>query len=164
MFCKSPLDFQYRQVAVLIGTVFLSGCTMTGLLTNQGLGLPADATVTGVTSAPLTAAISNPSQTPQNPLNTSVVTATSGLELTENERQAMLKAEFEALEYTPAGHPVKWRSPTTGNYGEVTAFQTYDVGAANCRRYTHRLIINGKPETIGGAACKEQDGTWEPLT
>ena len=48
--------------------------------------------------------------------------------------------------------------------GTVKPFETYDVGEMNCRRYTHTVFSSGRLWQLSGAACKEQDGTWRPLT
>ena len=164
MSCKSPPEFCFPLAVILFATAMLSGCSITGFLTSQGLGLTPGEIAGGVPATSPDTAILENTGTPQELLKSGEISAVAGFGLTENERKAALKAEFEALEYSPTGHPVGWRSASTGNYGEVTAFQTYDVGTANCRKYTHRLTINGKLETASGAACKEQDGTWEPLT
>jgi len=87
-----------------------------------------------------------------------------GRKLTLNERKQAVSAEFEALEYSPAGETVKWGSQFFGSSGAVVASKTYDVGSSNCRQYVHTLLIKGKSETVKATACKEQDGTWVPLT
>lgn len=148
----------------LLATVFVSGCSVTSFFPDQNFALVSGAAIGGTPAVVDDGATEPPPDFAIGALKGGVIGTQAGLSLTENERQAALKAEFEALEYSPAGHAVSWRSPSTGNGGEVTAFATYDVGKSNCRRYTHKLNINGKTEIASGAACKEQDGTWQPLS
>ena len=39
----------------------------------------------------------------------------------------------------------------------------YDQNGMNCRQYTHTIYIDGKPQTARGAACRNPDGTWQPV-
>jgi len=33
----------------------------------------------------------------------------------------------------------------------------------NCRQFTHTIYIDGKPQTARGTACRNPDGTWQPV-
>ena len=48
--------------------------------------------------------------------------------------------------------------------GEVVAAQPYQVGSQNCRQYTHTVRIDGTPQSARGTACRNEDGSWTPLT
>jgi surface antigen len=75
-----------------------------------------------------------------------------------------LEAEYQALEKTPGGQSVAWASPVGGASGEVKAGTPYQVGQQNCRQYTHSAQINGTAVTGRGAACRNADGSWTPLS
>lgn len=87
-----------------------------------------------------------------------------GRGLDERDRRIALQAEYQALEYTPSGRAVPWTSDGSGRRGEVTAGQPYSVGSQNCRQYSHTIFIGSEPQTARGAACRNQDGSWTPLT
>ncbi|MCJ7996043.1 hypothetical protein J5N58_16620 [Rhizobium cremeum] len=90
------------------------------------------------------------------------IVSRSGVKLSNSERQRALEAEYRALEAAPGGQPVAWTSD--GVSGQVVAAAPYQVGQQNCRQYTHKLVDNGKQIEARGAACRNSDGTWTPLT
>lgn len=90
------------------------------------------------------------------------IVARSGLTLSESDGQRALEAEYQALEAAPGGQPVTWEG--RGAKGNVVAAAPYQVGAQNCRQYRHTLEAAGKQATVRGAACRNPDGTWTPLT
>ena len=75
-----------------------------------------------------------------------------------------LSAEYEALEKAPLGQKVAWKSPTSDASGEVFAGTPYQVGQQNCRQYTHAATIRGAAVKRQGAACRNEDGSWTPLS
>ena len=84
--------------------------------------------------------------------------------LDETDRTNAVEAEYRALEYGNTGQPVRWRNPSSGNSGEVTAAQPYRVGSQDCRQYIHTVDIAGARQTARGTACRNSDGSWTPLT
>ncbi|NTS30177.1 hypothetical protein HQ945_02825 [Phyllobacterium sp. BT25] len=84
--------------------------------------------------------------------------------LDASDRKRALQAEYQALEYSPAGKTVEWKNSTGTRSGEVVAAQPYQVGSQNCRQYTHTVRIDGTPQSARGTACRNEDGTWTPLT
>ncbi|WP_052766408.1 hypothetical protein [Hoeflea sp. IMCC20628] len=88
--------------------------------------------------------------------------AASGL--SKPDKLRALEAEYQALEKTPLGQKVAWTGQTGGAAGEVSAGTPYQVGQQNCRQYTHKAMIKGTPVTGQGAACRNQDGSWTPLS
>lgn len=86
----------------------------------------------------------------------------SGVQLSNSDRQRALEAEYRALEAAPGGQPVVWSGGSTR--GEVVAAAPYQVGAQNCRQYSHKLNTGGRLAEARGAACRNSDGTWTPLT
>ncbi len=86
----------------------------------------------------------------------------SGLQMGRGDFNKALEAEYQALETAPGGQAVTWGSGDTR--GEVIANAPYQVGNQNCRQYAHNLTIDGKQAKVRGAACRNADGTWTPLT
>jgi surface antigen len=86
----------------------------------------------------------------------------SGAELSGSDRSRALEAEYRALEATAGGQAISWKGNDAG--GEVIANAPFQVGAQNCRQYRHTVTIKGKAMIARGAACRNPDGTWTPLT
>lgn len=74
------------------------------------------------------------------------------------------RAELDALERGPAGRPVRWRNAGNGRYGDVVPGDPYRRGNQDCREYTHTVFIDGRPQTMRGAACRNGDGTWSSIS
>ncbi|EJN01426.1 hypothetical protein [Phyllobacterium sp. YR531] len=103
----------------------------------------------------------------KQPAKTSVLAALgNGLvgnaSLEPDDRKRALQAEYQALEYSPAGKVVEWKNNGSRS-GEVVAAQPYQVGSQNCRQYTHTIRIDGTPQSARGTACRNDDGSWTPL-
>ncbi|MBA8876683.1 surface antigen [Phyllobacterium myrsinacearum] len=79
------------------------------------------------------------------------------------DRKRALQAEYQALEYSPAGKAIEWKNSSGSRAGEVVAAQPYQVGSQNCRQYTHTIRADGTPQTARGTACRNEDGSWTPL-
>ena len=86
----------------------------------------------------------------------------TGIKLSDNDKQRALEAEYRALETAPLGQPVAWTGKNVN--GEVVAAAPYQVGSQNCRQYTHTITVDGKSTQARGAACRNDDGTWTPLS
>lgn len=85
----------------------------------------------------------------------------SGLQVNASDKQRALEAEYRALEASPGGQPVSWSGD--GIKGEVVAAAPFQVGAQNCRQYTHSIAANGRDVKVRGTACRNADGSWTPL-
>jgi surface antigen len=48
--------------------------------------------------------------------------------------------------------------------GEVVAAAPYQVGQQNCRQFTHKVVSGGRELQARGAACRNPNGTWTPLS
>lgn len=90
------------------------------------------------------------------------IVARSGVTLERGDNQRALEAEYRALEAAPGGQPVTWVGASAK--GSVVAAAPYQVGTQNCRQYRHVLDVGGRQTTARGAACRNSDGTWTPLT
>ena len=86
----------------------------------------------------------------------------AGKSLDRADRLHASRAEYQALEYTPAGSATPWRNPDTGNFGSVMPVETYQTaGGAYCREFQHKASIGGKSQQVYGTACRAPDGQWE---
>lgn len=86
----------------------------------------------------------------------------TGAKLSVSDRARALEAEYRALEDAENGQAVAWKGDDAS--GEVTANAPYQVGTQNCRQYRHVLKVDDKDYSARGAACRNEDGTWTPLT
>lgn len=84
--------------------------------------------------------------------------------LSTQDQLRALAAEYQALENAALGQKVAWRSPIGSAFGEVSAGTPYQVGQQNCRQYTHSATIKGAVVKGQGAACRNGDGSWTPLS
>lgn len=85
-------------------------------------------------------------------------------QLVPSDRRAAIEAEYKTLEYAPKGEAVTWKGRSGKAFGEVTAAQPYQVGSQNCRQYNHSFTVDGAPQMVRGTACRNDDGSWSPLT
>ncbi|MBB4007323.1 hypothetical protein [Allorhizobium taibaishanense] len=90
------------------------------------------------------------------------IVSRTGAELNDGQRKRALAAEYQALEVSPGGQTVTWRDDDVS--GEVVAAAPYQVGNQNCRQYRHKVTVDGKAVEARGTACRNEDGTWTPLT
>ena len=86
-----------------------------------------------------------------------------GAAMDDEDKRRAYAAQVQALESGPSGAPVAWRNPDSGRYGSVVPGPAYQQEGMNCRQYTHTVYIDGKPQTMRGAACRSADGTWEAV-
>ena len=137
------------SAVALIALTALAGCKTTGTGVAAGT---ASATVSpAASSAPFIAALQGG------------IVARSGVELNKSDLQRALEAEYRALEAARGGQPVAWSG--RGVSGEVVAAAPYQVGSQNCRQYTHTLTLEGNKQAVArGAACRNPNGSWTPLT
>ncbi|MBB5045101.1 surface antigen [Shinella fusca] len=91
-----------------------------------------------------------------------LVSRNAAAQLSKADTQRALEAEYRALEAAPGGQPVTWQG--SGVSGSVVAAAPYQVGSQNCRQYSHTLTVSGRETTTRGAACRNADGAWTPLS
>ena len=132
---------------LLLATATVSGCTTTsGGKTTAGGIVP-----TGSGAAVYITALQG-----------GLVSRNSAAQLSKADMQRALEAEYRALEAAPGGQPVVWQGK--GVTGSVVAAAPYQVGSQNCRQYSHTLIVDGREAATRGAACRNADGAWAPLS
>ncbi len=137
------------RIVVIVSAVALAGCGTTG---SKGAAAGLGSTATrGATSTNYIAALQG-----------GVIARLTDLDIGTSDRQRALEAEYRALEAAPGGQPVTWDG--RGVNGSVVAAAPYQVGSQNCRQYSHTVTVKGQPKTARGAACRNPDGSWTPLT
>lgn len=91
-----------------------------------------------------------------------LVSRNTATQLSKADMQRALEAEYRALEAAPGGQPVVWQG--SGVTGSVVAAAPFQVGSQNCRQYSHTLTVDGRDTATRGAACRNADGAWTPLS
>jgi surface antigen len=86
-----------------------------------------------------------------------------GSALDDEDKRRAYAAQMQALDAGPSGAPVAWRNPDSGRYGSIVPGPAYQQSGNTCRQYTHTIYIDGRPQTARGAACRNPDGTWQPV-
>lgn len=85
------------------------------------------------------------------------------IKISKSDRARALEAEYKALETAPGGQKVLWAGDDSR--GEIMAASPYQVGSQNCRQYSHAISIDGSaPLVARGAACRNTNGSWTPLS
>jgi surface antigen len=87
-----------------------------------------------------------------------------GAAMDDEDKRFAYEAQMSALETGPSGAPVAWKNPDSGRYGSIVPGPAYDQRGTKCRAYTHTIYIDGRPQTARGAACRNPDGTWTPVS
>ncbi len=93
-----------------------------------------------------------------------IVGSEIGRSLDEQDRRLAQQAEYSALERGRSGERTPWRNPDSGHYGEVIPSPPYRRGDIDCRDYTHKIYIDGRPQALRGTACRNPDGTWSNVS
>lgn len=86
-----------------------------------------------------------------------------GAAMDDEDKRRAYAAQMQALESGQSGTPVPWRNPDSGRYGNIVPGPAYQQGGGTCRQYTHTIYIDGRPQVARGAACRNPDGTWQPV-
>ncbi len=89
-----------------------------------------------------------------------IVGSEVGRSMDKQDRILAQQAELIALERGQSGVVTPWRNPDNGRYGEVIPMEPYRRGPQDCRDYTHRIFIDGRPQVMRSTACRNPDGTW----
>ncbi|WP_337184734.1 hypothetical protein [Shinella sp.] len=132
---------------LLLATATVSGCTTT----SGGKGMIGGVLPSGSRGAVYISALQG-----------GLVSRNTAAQLSKADMQRALEAEYRALEAAPGGQPVVWQGK--GVTGSVVAAAPYQVGSQNCRQYSHTLTVEGRETMTRGAACRNADGAWAPLS
>ena len=72
------------------------------------------------------------------------------------------QTQQKALESTPAGQPLPWSNPQSGNSGTITPAAPYqNPNGQYCREFTNKINVGGQTQTGYGTACRQPDGSWQ---
>ena len=69
-----------------------------------------------------------------------------------------------ALETQKVGQSSTWNNPDSGHSGEITPTRTFTSGGQPCRDFTQIIKVDGQDEKINGTACRQDDGSWKPIS
>ncbi|KQT54238.1 hypothetical protein ASG43_01005 [Aureimonas sp. Leaf454] len=83
------------------------------------------------------------------------------LKLSSEARMRALDAEYQALQFMPAGQSVAWEAGKVR--GSVVPTQLYRVGSQDCRGYSQTVLRDGREAKTLGTACRTEDGFWRPV-
>ncbi len=68
----------------------------------------------------------------------------------------------QSLETKPSGYATNWTNPNTKIGYQVVPTQTFqDNNGQWCRNFETVAIVEGKPETVQGTACRQSNGYWQ---
>ena len=100
------------------------------------------------------------------PLRGGLIGQIEGLRISRGDQIAALETEYRALEATAPGASAVWRGEGGLVSGIVVPSQPYRVGSQDCRQYTHTVTVAGPgvERVARGAACRNENGSWERLT
>jgi surface antigen len=119
-----------------------AGCTSMG---RETLGLGAGAPVSAGAAA----------------LGDGLIGRDKGSKLSSDARMRALDAEYQALQFMPAGQAVPWEAGSIK--GSVVPTQLYRVGSQDCRGYSQTVVRDGREAKTLGTACRTEDGFWKPV-
>jgi surface antigen len=82
-----------------------------------------------------------------------------GAAMDDEDRRRAAEAQYWAFEN---GQRAEWRNPN-GHYGYIEPQSYYSYHDMRCRDFSQTVIINGKPESMVGRACRGPDGVWREV-
>lgn len=152
-----------RRLAALVlplgMAVGLAGCA-----NNQDTGLAVGALAGGILGNQVGGGSGKVAATIAGAVIGGIVGSEIGRSMDEQDRRYAQDAEFEAFERGQSGQVTHWRNPDNGRYGEVVPSRPYKRNAMDCRDYTHKVYIDGRPQAMRGTACRNGDGTWSSVS
>lgn len=81
-----------------------------------------------------------------------------GKSMDETDRQ---RAWYAADRSLRTGRPTRWANKENTRHGTFKPEPAYyDGRGQTCRKFTHRLFVDGREELVTGTACRLSDGTW----
>ncbi|MDE2579527.1 MAG: hypothetical protein KGL46_12020 [Hyphomicrobiales bacterium] len=148
----------FRNLA-LLGVVGLSlaGCATAG--PKEGAGTVVGAATGGVLGGVIGGAVGGSGGTVVGAVTGAalggVLGNTIGRDMDEQDRIAMSKAYSTSFD---SGQRRSWRGKRS--YGYVEPGPTYTDMRGECRNFTQRIYIDGRPHAAEGVACRGPDGGW----
>lgn len=65
-----------------------------------------------------------------------------------------------ALETLANGESSAWRNRETGDSFVFTPTSSVERRGERCRDFRLEVVAGGRPDSIGGSACRQPDGSW----
>lgn len=163
------MKYQKLISAILI-TTMLAGCNppppgagqQTGGISKQDIGTVMGAIGGGVIGSTMGKGRGQIATTIAGSLIGGMLGSSLGSSLDAADARYYNSATQQALETAPAGQPLPWKNPQSGNYGTVVAAAPYQQSDGSyCREYTQKVNIGGQTKNAYGKACRQPDGTWQ---
>ncbi len=145
-----------------VGLTLMTG--LTGCETKQEQGTAVGAIAGGLLGNSVGRGNGRPAATIVGAVIGGIVGSEIGRSMDKTDRVLAQRAELDAFERGRSVAPVTWRNPDNGRYGEVIPMEPYRRGYEDCRDFTHRIFIDGRPQLMRGTACRNPDGTWRNVT
>ena len=145
--------------ALLMVSIGLAGCGPEGP-SKADTGMVVGAVAGGILGNQVGKGSGNIAATAIGAVVGGIVGSEIGRSLDEQDRRYAQEAEFDALERGQSGVSRQWRNPENGRYGEVVPSRPYKRGQLDCRDYTHKIYIDGRPQAMRGTAGRKPAGTW----
>lgn len=146
--------------AVIAMTAMLGACANSGYGPKEGIGTLAGAALGGWAGSTIGHGSGRLAATAAGVVIGGLIGNQIGRGLDQADQQRAYYAEQQALERYPDGQYSRWENPNNGNYGYTVPERTYQTSSGYCREYQTTIIVDGRPETGRGTACRLPDGTW----
>lgn len=152
----------HRFLVVALAAISLAACQSGDAGPREGIGTVAGAVAGGLIGSTIGAGGGRVAATVAGAAIGGLLGNQIGRSLDNQAREQAYAAEYRALEYGAPGAPIAWRHEHY--YGSVTPGPYYAYGGyARCREFTHTIYVDGRPQTARGVACRQPDGTWQPI-
>ena len=149
-----------RLAPALMLTVALGACTNMG--TKEMVGTAAGAGVGGLVGSQFGHGSGQLAATAAGVFIGGLIGNQIGAYMDEEDKRRAREAEYAALERNRDGEYSRWQNPNNGNYGYSVPERTYqEPGGQYCREYQTTIVIDGRPQTGYGTACRRPDGNWQ---
>lgn len=144
-------------IAACAMSLAAAGCSQTGAPTNEGVGTVSGAVLGGLVGSAFGAGAGKAAAIAGGALIGGFLGNQIGKSLDQEAQSRAYSAQASALN---SGQRSDWNAPS-GAYGYVEPGPVYYEAQSQCRRYTHTIYINGRPQAGQGTACRNPDGTWQ---
>jgi len=150
------------RVLCLAAALLLGGCASGEYGTKQTVGALAGAGAGGLLGAQIGHGKGQLAATAAGTVLGALLGNEVGKSLDRADRSYASDAQYQALEYAPAGDEVAWQNPDSGHYGAVTPLRTYQATSGSyCREFQQQAAIGGEIQAVYGTACRQPDGSWQ---
>lgn len=147
--------------AVIAIAATLGACANSGYGPKEGVGTLAGAALGGWAGSTIGHGSGRLAATAAGVFLGGLIGNQIGRGLDQADQQRAYYAEQQALERYPDGQYSRWDNPNNGNSGYTVPQRTYQMDNGQyCREYQTTIIVDGRPETGRGTACRLPDGTW----